>query len=178
MSEEEEFWTLVVGLRLVAPGTQAPGSSTPSASCLEWPAASAFHLVTQWCREVTGIPEAQSEHSLTRVPFRSPQILLVQDPHWAAPRLLQLPDNYNIIFQYYHRKACSACQKVPKDPALCLVCGTFFCLKGQCSKQQGICDRGKPLFLCAERYRMLEQQWVSHTFDHINKRWGPHYNGL
>lgn len=78
--------------------------------------------------------------SKTRVPFRSPQILLVQDPHWAAPRLLQLPDNYNIIFQYYHRKACSACQKVPKDPALCLVCGTFVCLKGQCSKQQGICE--------------------------------------
>ncbi|GLD67542.1 E3 ubiquitin-protein ligase UBR3 isoform X3 [Lates japonicus] len=38
--------------------------------------------------------------------------------------------------------------------------------------------RGKPLFLCEERYRVLEQQWVSHTFDHINKRWGPHYNGL
>lgn len=154
--------------------------------------------------------------------------LLVQDPQWAAPRLLQLPDNYNIIFQYYHRKACTACKKVPKDPALCLVCGAFVCLKGVCCKQQGICEcvlhsqhcgaatgifllinasviiiirghrfclwgsvyldahgeedrdlrRGKPLFLCEERYRVLEQQWVSHTFDHINKRWGPHYNGL
>lgn len=41
-----------------------------------------------------------------------------------------------------------------------------------------VCSRGKPLFLCEERYRVLEQQWVSHTFDHINKRWGPHYNGL
>lgn len=39
-------------------------------------------------------------------------------------------------------------------------------------------SRGKPLFLCEERYRVLEHQWVSHTFDHINKRWGPHYNGL
>lgn len=39
-------------------------------------------------------------------------------------------------------------------------------------------SRGKPLFLCEERYRVLEQQWVSHTFDHISKRWGPHYNGL
>ncbi|MGH0151976.1 UNVERIFIED_CONTAM: hypothetical protein FKN15_021349 [Acipenser sinensis] len=38
--------------------------------------------------------------------------------------------------------------------------------------------RGKPLYLCEERYKVLEQQWVSHTFDHINKRWGPHYNGL
>lgn len=66
--------------------------------------------------------------------------LLVQDPQWAAPRLLQLPDNYNIIFQYYHRKACTACKKVPKDPALCLVCGAFVCLKGVCCKQQGICE--------------------------------------
>lgn len=38
--------------------------------------------------------------------------------------------------------------------------------------------RGKPLYICKERYKVLEQQWVSHTFDHINKRWGPHYNGL
>uniref|UniRef100_A0A8C5FPK1 E3 ubiquitin-protein ligase n=1 Tax=Gadus morhua TaxID=8049 RepID=A0A8C5FPK1_GADMO len=189
-------------------------SPIPSASCLEWPGVSAFQLVTQWCEEMKGLPETQT--------------LLVQDPQWGAPRLLQLPDNYNILFQYYHRKACSACQKVPKDPALCLVCGTFVCLKGPCCKQQGTCEcvlhsqhcgaatgifllinasviiiirghrfclwgsvyldahgeedrdlrRGKPLFLCAERYRVLEQQWVSHTFDHINKRWGPHYNGL
>uniref|UniRef100_A0A8C5D6X2 E3 ubiquitin-protein ligase n=1 Tax=Gadus morhua TaxID=8049 RepID=A0A8C5D6X2_GADMO len=220
--QEDEFWTLVVGLGLLAPGPQTPSSSSspiPSASCLEWPGVSAFQLVTQWCEEMKGLPETQAEHTLT---------LLVQDPQWGAPRLLQLPDNYNILFQYYHRKACSACQKVPKDPALCLVCGTFVCLKGPCCKQQGTCEcvlhsqhcgaatgifllinasviiiirghrfclwgsvyldahgeedrdlrRGKPLFLCAERYRVLEQQWVSHTFDHINKRWGPHYNGL
>lgn len=68
------------------------------------------------------------------------QTLLVQDYQWAAPRLLQLPDNYNIIFQYYHRKACTACKKVPKDPALCLVCGAFVCLKGACCKQQGTCE--------------------------------------
>ncbi|MEQ2214086.1 hypothetical protein XENOCAPTIV_014469, partial [Xenoophorus captivus] len=66
--------------------------------------------------------------------------LLGQDPQWAAPRLLRLPDNYNIIFQYYHRKACTACKKVPKDPALCLVCGAFVCLKGVCCKHQGTCE--------------------------------------
>lgn len=64
----------------------------------------------------------------------------MQDPQWAPPRLLQPPDNYNIIFQYYHRKACTACKKVPKDPALCLVCGAFVCLKGACCKQQGTCE--------------------------------------
>ncbi|KAL0183597.1 hypothetical protein M9458_019293, partial [Cirrhinus mrigala] len=66
--------------------------------------------------------------------------LLVQDPQWAAPRLLHLPDNYNTIFQYYHRKSCTSCGKTPKDPALCLVCGAFVCLKGHCCKQQGVCE--------------------------------------
>lgn len=215
--EEEEFSSLAVCLGLLSSAPQPP-SAVHSASCLEWPF-SAFDLVTQWCDEVTGLSQMHPEQSLS---------LLVQDPQWAAPRLLQLPDNYNIIFQYYHRKACTACKKVPKDPALCLVCGAFVCLKGVCCKQQGTCEcvlhsqhcgaatgifllinasviiiirghrfclwgsvyldahgeedrdlrRGKPLFLCEERYRVLEQQWVSHTFDHINKRWGPHYNGL
>uniref|UniRef100_A0A3Q3VP00 E3 ubiquitin-protein ligase n=1 Tax=Mola mola TaxID=94237 RepID=A0A3Q3VP00_MOLML len=215
--EEGEFSSLAVCLGLL-PSTPQPFSVVQSASCLQW-VVSAFDLVTQWCAEVSNLSQMQAEQSLT---------LLVQDPQWAAPRLLQLPDNYNIIFQYYHRKACTACKKVPKDPALCLVCGTFVCLKGACCKQQGTCEcvlhsqhcgaatgifllinasviiiirghrfclwgsvyldahgeedrdlrRGKPLFLCEERYRVLEQQWVSHTFDHINKRWGPHYNGL
>uniref|UniRef100_A0A8C3AVX8 E3 ubiquitin-protein ligase n=1 Tax=Cyclopterus lumpus TaxID=8103 RepID=A0A8C3AVX8_CYCLU len=215
--EEEEFTSLAVCLGLL-PSAPQPANIVHSGSCLRW-AVSAFGLVTQWCAEVTGLSQMQAEQSLT---------LLVQEPQWTAPRLLQLPDNYNIIFQYYHRKACTACKKVPKDPALCLVCGAFVCLKGVCCKQQGICEcvlhsqhcgaatgifllinasviiiirghrfclwgsvyldahgeedrdlrRGKPLFLCAERYRVLEQQWGSHTFDHINKRWGPHYNGL
>ncbi|KAM6935004.1 E3 ubiquitin-protein ligase ubr3 isoform 2-T2 [Xenentodon cancila] len=215
--EDEEFSSLAVCLGLL-PSAPQPSNTMHSASSLEWPV-SAFSLITQWCAEVTGLSQLHAEQSLT---------LLVQDPQWAAPRLLQLPDNYNIIFQYYHRKACTACKKVPKDPALCLVCGAFVCLKGVCCKQQGICEcvlhsqhcgaatgifllinasviiiirghrfclwgsvyldahgeedrdlrRGKPLFLCEERYRVLEQQWVSHTFDHINKRWGPHYNGL
>uniref|UniRef100_A0A8D3BKT2 E3 ubiquitin-protein ligase n=1 Tax=Scophthalmus maximus TaxID=52904 RepID=A0A8D3BKT2_SCOMX len=178
-SEEEEFSSLAVCLGLL-PSAPQPSNTVHSASCLEW-AVSAFDSVTQWCAEVRGLTHMQT--------------LLDQDPQWAASRLLQLPDNYNIIFQYYHRKACTSCKKVPKDPALCLVCGAFVCLKGVCCKH--FCEsyaachfshscfplwpfssRGKPLFLCEERYRVLEQQWVSHTFDHINKRWGPHYNGL
>ncbi|XP_036400792.1 E3 ubiquitin-protein ligase ubr3 [Megalops cyprinoides] len=215
---EEEFSVLASGLGLLPQSQQPPCSPFTSARCLEW-VVCPFELTSQWCAEVTGVTEMQAEQTLT---------LLVQDPQWAAPHLLQLPDNYNTIFQYYHRKACTACNKVPKDPALCLVCGTFVCLKGLCCKQHSYCEcvlhsqhcgaatgifllinasviiiirghrfclwgsvyldahgeedrdlrRGKPLFLCEERYRVLEQQWVSHTFDHINKRWGPHYNGL
>uniref|UniRef100_A0A3B4CP93 E3 ubiquitin-protein ligase n=1 Tax=Pygocentrus nattereri TaxID=42514 RepID=A0A3B4CP93_PYGNA len=207
---EEEF-SLLVGCLGLLPGSAQSSSSLNSATCLGWNV-NPFELLSQWCSEL----------------FSLAGTLLVQDPQWVAPRLLQLPDNYNTIFQYYHRKSCSVCNKTPKDPALCLVCGAFVCLKGLCCKQQGICEcvlhsqhcgaatgifllinasviiiirghrfclwgsvyldahgeedrdlrRGKPLFLCEERYRVLEQQWVSHTFDHINKRWGPHYNGL
>ncbi|XP_035263967.1 E3 ubiquitin-protein ligase ubr3 isoform X5 [Anguilla anguilla] len=214
---EKEFSVLASGLGLLS-STLEPSSKWNSAHCLEW-VVCPFELTSLWCAEVTGLTEMQAEQTLA---------LLVQDPHWAGPHLLQLPENYNAIFQYYHRKSCTACSKVPKDPAVCLVCGTFVCLKGLCCKQHSYCEcvlhsqncgaatgifllinasviiiirghrfclwgsvyldahgeedrdlrRGKPLFLCEERYRVLEQQWVSHTFDHINKRWGPHYNGL
>ncbi|KAG9329822.1 hypothetical protein JZ751_028931 [Albula glossodonta] len=239
-SREEEFCVLAQGLGLLPPPAPATPPATPSqwssARCLEW-VVCPYTLTSQWCAEVTGLTEIQTDQTLVTQLHNTamtvllsvpPQTLLVQDPQWAAPHLLQLPENYNTIFQYYHRKSCSACNKVPKDPALCLVCGTFVCLKGLCCKQHSYCEcvlhsqhcgaatgifllinasviiiirghrfclwgsvyldahgeedrdlrRGKPLFLCEERYRVLEQQWVSHTFDHINKRWGPHYNGL
>ncbi|XP_058889679.1 E3 ubiquitin-protein ligase ubr3-like isoform X2 [Acipenser ruthenus] len=214
---EEEFPVLANCLGIL-PSAFQPSNQLHSASCLDW-SVSAFEIISQWCSEVTEFADINAEHAVT---------LVVQDPHWTAPRLLHLPENYNTIFQYYHRKACTFCNKVPKDPALCLVCGTFVCLKGLCCKQQNCCEcvlhsqhcgaatgifllinasviiiirghrfclwgavyldahgeedrdlrRGKPLYLCEERYKVLEQQWVSHTFDHINKRWGPHYNGL
>ncbi|XP_044273896.1 E3 ubiquitin-protein ligase UBR3 isoform X1 [Varanus komodoensis] len=214
--EDEEFTVLATCLGLLPSSFQS--SQFASASCLDWPVP-AFDIISQWCSELVSFADKHP----TQV-----KILLVQEPKWDLPRLLQLPENYNTIFQYYHRKSCSVCSKVPKDPAVCLVCGTFVCLKGLCCKQQGCCEcvlhsqncgagtgifllinasviiiirgnrfclwgsvyldahgeedrdlrRGKPLYICKERYRVLEQQWVSHTFDHINKRWGPHYNGL
>uniref|UniRef100_A0A670HWY6 E3 ubiquitin-protein ligase n=1 Tax=Podarcis muralis TaxID=64176 RepID=A0A670HWY6_PODMU len=214
--EDEEFTVLANCLGLLPPSFQS--SEFSSASCLDWPVP-AFDIISQWCSELVSFA---GKHP-TQV-----KILLIQEAKWDLPRLLQLPENYNTIFQYYHRKSCSVCSKVPKDPAVCLVCGTFVCLKGLCCKQQSYCEcvlhsqncgagtgifllinasviiiirghrfclwgsvyldahgeedrdlrRGKPLYICKERYKVLEQQWVSHTFDHINKRWGPHYNGL
>uniref|UniRef100_A0A8C5ULR0 E3 ubiquitin-protein ligase n=1 Tax=Malurus cyaneus samueli TaxID=2593467 RepID=A0A8C5ULR0_9PASS len=214
--EDEEFTVLASCLGLL-PSFQSAHQFT-SASCLDWPVP-AFDMISQWCSELASFADRHPDQV---------KALLIQEPKWDLPRLLQLPENYNTIFQYYHRKTCSVCTKVPKDPAVCLVCGTFVCLKGLCCKQQSYCEcvlhsqncgagtgifllinasviiiirghrfclwgsvyldahgeedrdlrRGKPLYICKERYKVLEQQWVSHTFDHINKRWGPHYNGL
>ncbi|XP_074027443.1 ubr3 ubiquitin ligase isoform X2 [Leptinotarsa decemlineata] len=38
--------------------------------------------------------------------------------------------------------------------------------------------RGKPLYLCKERYQLLEQQWLAHRFDHTKKTWVQHRNAL
>ncbi|XP_019512339.1 PREDICTED: E3 ubiquitin-protein ligase UBR3 [Hipposideros armiger] len=215
--EEEEFSVLSSCLGLLPTFYQTEHPFI-SASCLDWPVP-AFDIISQWCSEINSFTERHAEQG---------KALLIQESRWKLPHLLQLPENYNTIFQYYHRKTCSVCTKVPKDPAVCLVCGTFVCLKGLCCKQQSYCEcvlhsqncgagtgifllinasviiiirghrfclwgsvyldahgeedrdlrRGKPLYICKERYKVLEQQWISHTFDHINKRWGPHYNGL
>ncbi|XP_057658362.1 E3 ubiquitin-protein ligase Ubr3 isoform X2 [Diorhabda carinulata] len=38
--------------------------------------------------------------------------------------------------------------------------------------------RGKPLYLSTARYKLLEQQWLAHRFDHTEKTWVPHRNAL
>ena len=38
-------------------------------------------------------------------------------------------------FQYYHKRKCVICKRVPKDPTVCLMCGTFLCLRGTCCKK-------------------------------------------
>uniref|UniRef100_A0A8C4N9D5 E3 ubiquitin-protein ligase n=2 Tax=Eptatretus burgeri TaxID=7764 RepID=A0A8C4N9D5_EPTBU len=219
-SADEEFAVLAVFLALLeVPRSSDKDCHNLTGHCLHW-VASSDELVGQWCFEVTTFAASNTSDART--------LLSMQCKTWAEPHLLQLPESYNTIFQYYHRRPCHACSKVPKDPALCLVCGAFVCLKGACCKQQNcyecvqhtqLCGagtgifllvnasvviiirgpefclwgsvyldahgeedrdlrRGKPLFLCAERYRVLEQQWLIHSYDHVNKRWGPHYNGL
>ncbi|XP_045478273.1 E3 ubiquitin-protein ligase Ubr3 isoform X3 [Harmonia axyridis] len=38
--------------------------------------------------------------------------------------------------------------------------------------------RGKPLYLSEDRYKLLEQQWLAHRFDHTKKNWVQHRNAL
>ncbi|EMP38682.1 E3 ubiquitin-protein ligase UBR3 [Chelonia mydas] len=127
--EDEEFTVLANCLGLLPSSFQSPHQFT-SASCLDWPVP-AFNMISQWCLELASFAERHAEQV---------KVLLIQEPKWDLPCLLQLPENYNTIFQYYHRKTCTVCTKVPKDPAVCLVCGTFVCLKGLCCKQQSYCE--------------------------------------
>jgi len=156
---------------------------------------------------------------------------------WKQPQLLRLHQQFDQIFQFYHKKQCDQCGKVPKDPAVCLMCGTMVCMRETCCRKpivvnqgnkEAACEtvrhslecgggtgiflsvnsstiivvrgkracvwgsvfldffgeedkelkRGKPLFLNDKRYQLLEHQWVSHKFDHTNKRWVPHRNSI
>lgn len=152
---------------------------------------------------------------------------------WKQPTLLKLHNSFDHLFQYYHKRVCTNCNKVPKDASVCLLCGTIVCLKEACCKQIGpngvalgetvkhaqdcgggtgiylavnsstivivrgkrACiwgtvfldvfgeedrelKRGKPLFLHQVRYKLLENQWLTHKFDHTNKRWVPHRDSI
>lgn len=154
---------------------------------------------------------------------------------WKLPQLLRLPKNYDAIFQFYYKRECSSCNSVPKDPSICLLCGTMVCLRESCCRSPSeesadrleheavkhslVCNagtapflavnsatiivirgkracvwgsiyldsfgeedkelkRGKPLFLSMERYHFLESQWLTHRFDHTNRKWIWHRDSL
>lgn len=76
--EEEEFLSLAVCLGLL-PSAPQPSSMVHSATCLQW-AVNAFDLVTQWCAEVTGPSQMQTEQSLVRTKT-------AHLSHWLSIRL-------------------------------------------------------------------------------------------
>ena len=152
----------------------------------------------------------------------------MHSPTWHTPQLIVLPHHYYKIFQSYNSRQCGMCSSVPKDPAICLVCGQYLCFRQSCCQQQSSYEcvhhsiqcgagtgmfllvnsstvvvirgpratlwgsiylddhgeedrelkRGKPLFLSPERYKLLKQQWLSHSFDHSCKRWIWHLDRL
>ena len=62
----------------------------------------------------------------------SVQSLLNIDDKWVRPLLLMLPQRYYEIFRTYRHQTCNGCRRVPKDPALCLICGAFLCFRESC----------------------------------------------
>ena len=41
----------------------------------------------------------------------------------------------SISFQFYHKKKCNQCDKIPKDPAVCLICGSLVCMRENCCRK-------------------------------------------
>uniref|UniRef100_T1JNI2 E3 ubiquitin-protein ligase n=1 Tax=Strigamia maritima TaxID=126957 RepID=T1JNI2_STRMM len=190
-----------------------------SSSGLLWLTDDPRIVLHNWCRDYgTFVFKSQ-------IAARS---LLNQQHVWQQPQLLRLPDQYERFFQYYHCKHCHRCNQLPKDPSVCLLCGTMVCLRESCCRQHSIFEavqhsidcgagtamflavnssnvivirgkrvclwgsvyldsygeedkdlkRGKPLFLCRERYNLLQHQWLTHSFDHTTRRWLWHKDVL
>ncbi|XP_063233328.1 E3 ubiquitin-protein ligase Ubr3 [Bacillus rossius redtenbacheri] len=215
-SPRSEFVRLVYYLELVTEGMD--WGRFNAAVGLSW-AGDGAALARGWCGQLAAFAR---QH-------QNPACSLLEDHHvsWHQPRLMRLPQDYDKIFQYYHRRQCGQCNLVPREASVCLLCGTLVCLKETCCKHNA-CEavqhsidcgggtamylvvtssyiivirgkraclwgsvyldsfgeedrelkRGKPLYLSAGRYQLLEQQWLAHRFDHTNKKWVWHRDAL
>ena len=45
----------------------------------------------------------------------------------CAGSLVKLPRHFDVLLCQLCRRECSACGRLSKEPALCLVCGAFMC---------------------------------------------------
>ncbi|XP_069676263.1 E3 ubiquitin-protein ligase Ubr3 isoform X3 [Periplaneta americana] len=216
-TKQSEFVRLVYYLELVTEGMD--WSRFNAGVALNWPT-NGYEIGRAWGEELVAF--------VNRSQIAARNFLVDQHITWHQPRLLRLPDLYDKIFQYYHRRQCSQCHSVPRETSICLLCGTLVCLKETCCKQLNVCEavqhsidcgggtamylvvtssyiivirgkraclwgsvyldsfgeedrelkRGKPLYLSTGRYQLLEQQWLAHRFDHTNKKWVWHRDGL
>ncbi|XP_049861948.1 E3 ubiquitin-protein ligase Ubr3 isoform X1 [Schistocerca gregaria] len=128
-SPQEEFVRLVYYLELVAEGMEWGRFS--AAVALNWPTNGAA-TARAWCEQMAAFA-ARSQVSARN-------FLAEQHLSWHQPRLLRLPQLYDKIFQYYHRRQCSQCHSVPRETSICLLCGTLVCLKESCCKQLSTCE--------------------------------------
>ncbi|XP_022102355.1 E3 ubiquitin-protein ligase UBR3-like isoform X2 [Acanthaster planci] len=216
--QELEFELIVNYLQLcTAPSTGEQQADLYSAQCLHF-VCNPSEFLMGWCQDLL---------AFVRKNRKTAKSLLLYNPVFFPPRLLQLPKNYDAVFQYYREQKCRYCHQVPNRPALCLACGTFICLNGSragCQRAsiaehnmscgagtviyldinsstviivrgERLCywasvyldrhgeedrelKRGKPLYLCLQRYKVLERLWRSHTLNHSCKNWvwrGPHH---
>lgn len=66
------------------------------------------------------------------------QYLLPSSFFFHPPKLVELPDQYYKIFQEYRNKTCMICNKIPRDPTICLICAEFLCFREACCEQESV----------------------------------------
>ncbi|KAL3831654.1 hypothetical protein ACJMK2_023382, partial [Sinanodonta woodiana] len=107
--------------------TVKPDKITSAASCLCWAVSEPHTLTRTWLNDLGNF--------IDKVPGETKNLLMT-NPVWYPPHLIMLPGQYYKIFQAYRDKQCPVCSNVPKDPCVCLICGTFLCFREQCCQQQ------------------------------------------
>uniref|UniRef100_A0A2C9KCF7 E3 ubiquitin-protein ligase n=1 Tax=Biomphalaria glabrata TaxID=6526 RepID=A0A2C9KCF7_BIOGL len=218
-SGQDEFQLLSRFLNLGLPTPPVTEVASLSTANVHWVVEEPHVLIRAWCLHIAEFANNASQDAKS---------LLTMNPSWQKPSLIKLPNCYYQIFQVFRSAKCNECSRVPKDPALCLVCGQFLCFREQCCAQNNVHEsvghsiacgagtsmfllvnsslvvvvrgqratlwgsvyldehgeedrdlkRGKPLYLSMARYNLLENQWLSHSFDHSCKRWIWHRDQL
>jgi len=86
-------------------------------------------VVTSWCHQLRSICAKNGKEARSLIPAV---------PGWQPPCLVRLPERYDQIFRFYRSAHCQQCDAVPKEPAVCLVCGRICCFKSSsCCIQDG-----------------------------------------
>lgn len=142
----EEFNTLVQFLYL---GSKTDLFNNNSIThCLNWSCDTPLQLVQTWCQEyINFVSKSLISSRVMPFPinFRSFYSLffaflqkLLKDPPlvWRRPSLLRLPKVYDQLFMFYHQRQCRVCSKIPKDPSICLICGTLVCMRESCCRSE------------------------------------------
>jgi len=105
----------------------------PAHSFFSWISPTPLTTIWTWCEDLRSF--------IVRAQGPSAQLVRSHHTLWNLPRLMELPNAYDIIFQFYHRKQCYNCNTVPKDPNICLVCGALVCMRDNCCKSAtGQCE--------------------------------------
>lgn len=57
------------------------------------------------------------------------EILSLTCLKYHRPEFIRLPHTYSDLFLYYSGKKCKFCNRTPRNPSICLVCGAHVCYK-------------------------------------------------
>jgi E3 ubiquitin-protein ligase UBR1 len=99
---------------------------------------------------------------LTQWVFQGRQVPMLEFP--GVYELVRLPAKWEVAVNRYMNHRCGRCGNVPANPALCLLCGKFLCLGGDCcaAGEQGECNAhmrecggAVGLFVDIKRWQML-----------------------
>ncbi|KAK0395603.1 hypothetical protein QR680_001353 [Steinernema hermaphroditum] len=90
-------------------------------------------------------------------PYTNGLDLTVAEPlRWRVRTLLTLPKTYDEIFKLYHNQECPKCDRISRNPMVCLVCGQLVCIENmrhqetnssEMLKHSGECGSGNTIFL-------------------------------
>ncbi|XP_078489238.1 E3 ubiquitin-protein ligase ubr3 [Ciona intestinalis] len=120
--------------------------SVSATKCLKW--RSPRLVITRWCDAI---------NNFVRTDVVISRQLINTRKEWFPPKLVELPHEYSVLFQRYRQVECDKCKTVPKDPALCLVCGSYICYKSKCKFDETEPELQETMARLLEANRRLRQ---------------------